>query len=257
MNDAVGPRGVYLALGDSLAVGIGSSDPARGGYVPRFFEMLRSEPESGVGSLVNVAISGETSESMISGGQLERALRAIADIGPELRLVTIDIGGNDLLWLAVNEPCASSPGGEACRRAVVSTVDRFEANFRAILERVTDAVGRSASPETRLIALTYYNPFSGTGHELEPAGDDALLGADRALDCPAALVESEKRGMNDAIVCTAREMGVEIADVYGRFLGRGEELTLIGQGDIHPNDAGFAEMAGVLVERYRSPRQPA
>lgn len=252
MDPADGQPGAYLALGDSLAVGVGSSNPGAGSYVARFFEMLQRQPGSGIGRLVNLAVSGETSDSLINGGQLERGLRTIAEIGPALRLVTIDIGGNDLLWLAVSEPCASSPNSDACRRAVISTLDRFEANYRAVLSRLLEAVTRSASPQTRLMAVTYYNPFSGTGDVLEPAGDDALLGVDRVLDCPAAGVESEKRGMNDAIACAARDLGIEVADVYGSFVGRGRELTLIGQGDIHPNDAGYAEMANALMDRYRS-----
>ena len=253
MDATTAAAGVYLALGDSLAVGVGSTDPARGGYVGRFFEMLQREPGSGIGRLVNLAISGETSGSLIAGGQLERGLRAIADIGPALRLVTLDIGGNDLLWLAMNEPCASSPNSEACRRAVIATLDRFEANYRAVLSRIVEAVARNSSADARVVAVTYYNPFSGTGHPIEPAGDDALLGIDRALDCAAAGVDPETRGMNDVIACSARELGMEVADVYGGFIGRGQSLTLIGYGDIHPNDAGYAEIANVLMNRYRTP----
>lgn len=236
-------------------MGVGSTDPASGGYVARFFEMLQRDPGSGIGRLVNVAISGETSASLIAGGQLERALHQIAEIGEDLRLVTLDIGGNDLLWLAANEPCASSPESDACRQAVVFTLDRFEANLRAVLERLVESIGR-AGAEPRVFAVTYYNPFSGTGHPLEAAGDDALLGVDRTLDCEAALADGEKRGMNDAIVCAAREYGAEVGDVYGRFIGRGAELTLIGYGDIHPNDAGYAEMAHVLMERFQTPTPP-
>ncbi len=241
-----GGGGVYLALGDSLAVGVGATDPATGGYVGRLFDALRAGGH--VDQLINLAVSGETSASMISGGQLEHALRTLTDLGPAVRVVTLDIGGNDLLWLAGSEPCASDPNSEACRRAVIGTLDRFEANYRAIAERVGGTARRAAGDGVALLALTYYNPFSGTGHPLELAGDEALLGADGRVDCGAASANEDHRGINDIIACVAAELGLDVADVYPQFVRRGAELTLIGYGDIHANDAGYAEMARVLAE---------
>ena len=249
-------RGVYVALGDSLAVGVGATDPARGGYVPRFFEFLRTESWTGITRLINLAVSGETSASLISGGQLERALRTLADEGPAVRVVTLDIGGNDLLWVAAGEPCASDPNSEACRRAVIGTLDRYQANFRAALARLVEAIERSGAARllddgARFFVLTYYNPFSGTGHELERAGDEALLGVDRTLDCVAAETNPDHRGINDIISCAAAALGAEAVDVYPSFVGRGDDLTLIGSGDVHANDAGYAAMADRLAEAYR------
>lgn len=70
--------GTYIALGDSLAVGVGASDPGTTGYVARVHAAL-SEPTAGphVTGLANLAVSGETSESLVRGGQLDAALDAI------------------------------------------------------------------------------------------------------------------------------------------------------------------------------------
>ena len=78
-------RPVYLALGDSLAFGIGASDPATTGYVPLFYDDLRSALPDHFDSkflmLENLAVGGpgapaggETTTTMIAGGQLDAAL---------------------------------------------------------------------------------------------------------------------------------------------------------------------------------------
>ncbi len=246
-------EGVYLALGDSLAVGVGASEPARFGYVARFFDAVRDDSGtgSGIGRLVNLAVSGETSTSLVSGGQLDEATRLLGDAAGAVPIVTLDIGGNDLLWLAASEPCASAPESDACRRAVVDTLDRFAANFHTALSRLAEASGGQDAGRVRVIVLTYYNPFSGTGHLLEGAADDALLGEDRTLDCTAAAADPDARGINDVIACVAAELGAEVADVHPAFARRGSELTLIGYGDVHANDAGYGVMAEVLEDRYR------
>ena len=38
---AATPPTVYLALGDSLAVGVGATDPTQFGYVPRLFRSVQ------------------------------------------------------------------------------------------------------------------------------------------------------------------------------------------------------------------------
>ena len=53
---------LYLALGDSLAAGVGASEPAQTGYVGLVFDALRTEPaspyrESGL-TLLNLGVSG-------------------------------------------------------------------------------------------------------------------------------------------------------------------------------------------------------
>src|SRR5688500_3155862 len=63
--------GTYPALGDSLAVGVGATRPQETGYVARLFA-----EQSAVEELRNLAVSGETSGSMIRNGQLASAIEA-------------------------------------------------------------------------------------------------------------------------------------------------------------------------------------
>ena len=134
----------------------------------------------------------------------------------------------------------------------------YETNFRSIVSRLAAAL-RDSAPAARLMTVTYYNPFSGTGHEIERAGDLALLGEDRRLDCEAAAASPDCRGLNDIVACVSADLttdalAVEFVDVYPAFAGRGLELTLIDSGDIHANDAGYAVMAERLAEAYQARR---
>src|SRR5215212_1530729 len=109
-------RGVYIAMGDSLARGIGATDPDQLGYVPRLFDFYRGTDHAGVDTLVNVAVRGATSRSLIAGGQLTNALTAINDPATDVRVVTLEIGGNDLVAeaLAPGSPCPEAPSSLAC-----------------------------------------------------------------------------------------------------------------------------------------------
>lgn len=239
--------GAYVALGDSLAVGVGASRPDALGYVAQLRATLTT-PADGqpqVTSLVNLAVSGETSGSMI-GGQLLEALTTIGNTA-DLALVTLDIGGNDLLRLLRTQQCASAPASSDCRQLVAQTLAEFEANYRVILSQLAAALDASA-PDALLAVMTYFNPFSGTDAPYEAAGDLALLGADGRLDCAAAEADVAARGMNDVIACVAAEDGASLADVHPAFAGLGLELTHIGSEDIHANDVGYRVIAETFAE---------
>jgi acyl-CoA thioesterase I len=245
-------EGSYLALGDSLAVGVGADDPEQGGYVPLIFEALSEEDgpfvgERRISELWNLAVSGETSASMRDGGQLDEAQERIAQSDPPVSLVTLDIGGNDLLALVRAEPCASDPDGDPCREQIRQTLDGFERNYRLILGTLVEVADRQEH-DVVVAVMTYFNPFSGTEHAYEVAGDRALLGVDGLLDCDAADASPEARGMNDIIACVAIELGARVVDVEPRFLGRGEQLTHILAEDIHTNDEGHREIADAFLE---------
>ncbi len=232
--------GTYLALGDSLAVGVGASRPDETGYVARIAQALSADEAMPRASLLrNLAISGETSASM-RAGQLDEAVRAIEAADPPVSLVTLDIGGNDLLALLRRPECASDPQGQACLTMLAGTLAAFEGRYRDILERLTDALVEHA-PGARLAVMTYFNAFSGTDAQYEAAGELALLGTDARLDCRATA--PEHRGMNDIIWCIGEDLGAITVDVQPRFAGLGLELTHIGSEDIHANDEGYAVIA--------------
>jgi lysophospholipase L1-like esterase len=243
---AAGPSTrAYVALGDSLAAGYGASDPARTGYVPLLFEYFQQPRQENVRVLRNLARPGETSDSFIAGGQLALALAAIEDPTTDTRVVTLDIGGNDLLFLTATEPCANDPGGQLCQTLVAAQLRKFAIYYTLILASLTSALGDDPGKET-LFVMTYYNPYGGTGQPYEPFADSALLGSDLVIDCDAQPGDP-RAGLNDLIACIGAASGAVVADVYPVFDDRALELTHIANGDIHPNDAGHAAIAQTFI----------
>ncbi|HEX8968785.1 MAG TPA: GDSL-type esterase/lipase family protein, partial [Chloroflexota bacterium] len=223
-----------------LAVGVGA--PPRVGYVPHLFAYLHGVPHAAVTQVTNLARGGETSVSfMLPGGQLDRALAVIADPTLDVRMVTLDIGGNDLLDLLGTTACQTDPAGAGCQQSVRTALLTFSTNFPGILLRLGTAL--AARGDARLAVMTYYNPFSGTGSRFEQPVQLAMEGSDGVVDCAADQTDISRVGLNDVIACTAAQMGVTVADVYPLFLGRSVELTHIAEGDIHPNAAGYATIA--------------
>lgn len=236
---------LYVALGDSLAYGIGASDRTRTAYVPLLFKYFKQPQTEKVRILRNVSRPGETSDSLIAAGQLALAVGAIVEPTTDTRVVTLDIGGNDLLFLVAAQPCQSDPGGDACQMLVAAQLVKFARNYSIILTTLQTALAEDPGEE-KLFVMTYYNPYSGTGHLYEAFADRALLGSDLVIDCSAPPGDA-RAGLNDLIACIGASSGAVVADVYPAFRGRGFELTNVAAGDIHPNDAGYAVIAQTFI----------
>src|SRR5215217_1719644 len=144
----------YVALGDSLAAGVG----ARQGYVDRYAEYLREDTGARV-ELTNLGISGQTSP------QLLRALRNDASTRRALRsaeVVTYNIGINDL-GQARGSYEAGTCGGAQDERCLRTAVEEFEGNWDAI----TGEILSLRSPDETIIrtAGLGYTPRAGKGFE--------------------------------------------------------------------------------------------
>jgi lysophospholipase L1-like esterase len=118
----------YVALGDSLAAGIG----ARRGYVDRYASYVRAD--TGVRlDVVNLGQSGQTSTQLLHAlredTSMRRALRG-ADV------ITFNIGINDLGHAGeayANGTCGREKDEECLRAAV----DEFEENWDAIIAELS------------------------------------------------------------------------------------------------------------------------
>lgn len=255
---------VYLALGDSLAQGWGNTTLEKYPYVPRFYNFLQAGHHSSVGQLTNLGYGGETSTSFITGvlpghptrnpSQLGQALMAIADPAMDVSVVTFDIGGNDLLGL-MQGPCAD-PNDPGCVPAAMQAIGLLAQNYAYSLLNVAGALGADPGEE-RFIVMTYYNPWSGTGSPYEGVVEMMLLGADQTVDCThfGDPNYAPYFGVNDVLACTPAYVGlgslVSVADVYPRFVGKGAELTYVSyNNNIHPNNAGYAQIANVFRDTY-------
>jgi lysophospholipase L1-like esterase len=118
----------YVALGDSLAAGIG----ARRGYVDRYASYVRADTGVRV-KVVNLGQSGQTSS------QLLHALREDTSVRRALRgaeVITFNIGINDLGHAGeayANGAC----GGENEEECLRAAVEKFEENWDAIIAELS------------------------------------------------------------------------------------------------------------------------
>ncbi len=147
------PSAYYVALGDSLAAGY-QPDPAIGrdqGYVARVHRALGHGTK-----LQNFGCDGATTTTLLSGGgsctygpassQLAAAERFLRRNRSQIRVVTIDIGGND-----VNRCAAGGTIDQACTLTALGTLST---NLGQIVSRL-----RAAAPSARIVGMTYYNPY--------------------------------------------------------------------------------------------------
>jgi lysophospholipase L1-like esterase len=208
---------------------VGASNPAVTGYVPQLYELLRQQlacqpagrPSCRSLALRNLGVGGATSTTLLAT-QLPAAVAELQarnnDPNPhnDVKVVTIDIGGNDLFGV-VSSSCAAGPTPE-CAALIQARLQTFAANFTQLRA--------AAGPDTAIIAMTYYNPLPSCRlASLAPLADAVLEGG------PGVPV-----GLNDLIRSIAAAHGVLVAETYGQ-LGPDE---LVGGSDcLHPNDAGY------------------
>lgn len=202
----------YVSLGDSLAVGVGSSDPVERGYAPLYRDALEREAGRKV-RLLQLGVSGETSTSFIGDypedSQLSRAEEALRRNSGAT--VTLSLGGNDLM----------QTGGypDAEREAAIAA---FGQNLDFILETLT----KSSDPAPRITVLAYYNPSPGSF-------TDRWIGR-----------------LNEEIRAVAEENGAPVAAGNRAFRNSEVEYTRHNRypWDIHPTDAGYKALADAFAE---------
>ena len=248
----------YLALGDSLAQGVQWSPTGdvltNHGYVDDLYPLLRLRAPNL--QLAKLGCSGETTTSMIAGGNPNCAYSgsqlaaAVAFLQThQVSLVTLDIGANDI------DACVSLAGvNQQCALGAGSTV---ASNLVIILGAL-----RAASPNTPIVGMNYYDPFLAA-YTLLPVNGPAF--AQQSLVATVAF--------NTVLGGAYALFYVPVADVARAFqitnstpipflnnLPLNVFLTLswtwmlapppFGP-DIHPNDFGYAVIAGAFVKQIQ------
>lgn len=244
----------YLALGDSITTGYA---PGGTTVASPFADQLAAEYGY---TLVNRAQDGETTASLLAKLEAEEIDVSGAD------LVTISIGGNDLLQalyqtVAAVYAASGATGSveETLAQLMTGTADAaawqamavFLQNF-AGSETVTDAVAaagvnlaailtavKTANPTARIILLNQYNPYS----HVEGAALKVLVSA----------VDTGVQALNTGLAAVAKAAGVAVADVYTPMKDAAENpcnANLAGASgfsiDIHPNQTGHNLIAATL-----------
>jgi lysophospholipase L1-like esterase len=216
----------YVALGDSLGAAVGVDDP-REGYVSRFHSWLEDNGGIQLG-LRNFSVSGETSGTLLAGGQLEAAESFAA--GTSVSVVTIDIGANDLLGHLGSADCSEDVTGTSCKQRLDAAIAAYRRNMVEIFDRL-----QSATPDATIVFLTTYNPFS--------------LGFEDAVEFERLSNEAVAR-LNETGAALGRERGIVVADGFGPMRGTTTLTTHMvdTEPDIHPNALGYDILTGAVVD---------
>lgn len=237
-DDVMGDQKLYLSLGDSLAEGRGASDAKYTAWVPLVAYGLGAEYE-----LVNMGVAGDDSRELID----RRLNNAVAEIqarandgvpGNEASVITLEIGGNDLLDiyfdLVLPGTCPSVTEAlqiPQCVQALEGALENYQPNLEYILDTL-----QANAPGVPIFLMTLYNPFSGGSVNLDRIGALALEGE---TDTPF------EEGLNDVIREVGAAKGATVVEWYEYFLGKVNEYI---SGDlIHPNDNGHQVMADAVL----------
>ena len=205
----------YVALGDSLAQGVqpatpplppgvtlGQSIETNAGYANDLYRHYRREFGRAL-TLVKLGCPGETSTSMLTGAgspcsypqgsQLAAALAFISAHRSQVKLITIDIGANDI------DGCATSTGiSQSC-------VDQGFAAVTHNLPLILGPLRKAAGPRTVIAGMNLYDPFLAE-YLTGPAGQQVATAS-------VALAQS----FNQLLGQNYQAFGVATADVQDAF----------------------------------------
>jgi lysophospholipase L1-like esterase len=235
--------GYYLSLGDSLAFGYQPDLVAAGDLNPADY---RSYAEDFAAmrpalTLVNYGCPGETTITMSGGGcawpsfalhdsygaaasQLDAAVAFLGSHLGQVKLISVDIGSNDLL--AVLGQCGSTD------------ISCIQAGIQQMAGRYAQIVGtlRALAPDAKIVLFNFYNPLALSF----PGSDTLAQGASTVVDQVAAA------------------FGASVADAFGAInhvAGSPSEKAFLcartwectSYQNIHPTDLGYRALAIALL----------
>jgi lysophospholipase L1-like esterase len=245
---------IYLSLGDSVPVWDGnhSFPNILTGYYRKDVPHLE---------LVNMACSGESTQSMIAhsdcapgGSQLKNAVDFLRQHRGSVALVTMDIGGNDVVY------CIGQRDSTTC---VTNGLHTMAAQLTYIL----DALHQAAGPNVPIVGMNVYNPLLGdllgpeSSRALAAEAIAALPTLNQDMDNDYGVSPSPVADVQDSFDAT--ELTHFVSSKWGRVpIAVARACTLLditchkgqseGFGD-DPNDAGakviakaFEQAIGVL-----------
>jgi lysophospholipase L1-like esterase len=221
----------YVALGDSLAVGTGTSYK---GYVDRYADYLRDDTSTQV-SVINLGQDGQTSSELLhilrnDASSREAVIAANA--------ITFNTGLNDLgrAGEAYENGTCGGADNQDCLRAAV---EAFKENWDTIIAELL-SLRSSSSTIIRTI---------GIGHTPKIFVDDAITtwpSEGKIEDFRALKPYLEE--VNYHIATTTADKDVPCVEVY-------LEKSHVNPDGVHPNDEGYQVIAEQLRELGYSPLQ--
>lgn len=230
------PANQFVALGDSITYGynLGNNQAPYPGAFPYVLGQAEGLPNA---SIHDLGVPGWTSTHLLTAlkaGQYTAALQ-------QAKLVTIDIGSNDLLHAAAPLLLAAAAGQPVTltlqdRLALQAGLEKIQANVPQIIKLV-----QQQAPNARIVLYNLYNPFSSK----------TSLGA----------VSAQMVSLANHIIAEAAAQaettpgGIVLAHAHAAFSGN--QAAYILPMDVHPTVTGQNALAtageSALVMTYVSP----
>lgn len=195
----------YLALGDSLAVGVqpnaaGASLPTSQGYADDLAAHLRERNQHL--TFVDLGCPGETTTTMLVGGcpfphsyndQVDAAVSFLTAHPHARTLVTLDIGANNV------DGCTTASG------ISITCVESGLITASGDLPKILGALTAAAGDRVEFAAMNYYNPFLALWLT-SPAGQQQAV----------ASVQLQTQ-LNGVLQQAYGAFGIPVVDVSGAF----------------------------------------
>ena len=253
----------YVALGSSFAAGPGI-DPI---VVPACGRSGRNYPNLVAGQLgydlVDVTSGGATvadvldrPQSLLTGGTVPPQLEAV---GPDADLVTVTVGGNDVGYLLTLLRCsyradpAGAPAAAAASFGTPIDAAAVDAALAALPGRLAGLVAavRDRAPRARVVLVDYLTVVPAQRSAAFPMSEEHRgLCADVARRLEAVTAAAARTDGAELVAASAASRGHAVGSaepwVTGWVFG---DLLSGGGAPYHPNAAGMAAVADLLVDR--------
>ena len=256
------PGNYYLALGDSLGVGVEAPGiptdttcqlATAPGYVCAFYRYLQqinpqiqleNVSESGANSCVLVHGFGNGSpcvDPLVSGtlpSQLDAAVQFLKAHPGQVSPITIDVGGDDFLPL-LGEAVSNLSGALAQAPAVLQS---YQVNVDTAL-----AALRAAAPSAEIIVANQYNPIGGAPSAVLPTGFGPAV--QQTLAALNGIMQQEAKKYNAVLADVAAAFD---ANPGGAYLLTFVLTSVVAGGlsnvNIHPTSDGYVVYTQTVIK---------
>lgn len=210
-----------IALGDSITFGLYLPSTSMTTPSPDAFPSLIANDENL--QVDNLGVPGWTSQDLLTSLTNSSTFQ---DSVRHAKVVTLDIGSNDLLSIASQDGILSSPNPTitpAEQQQFASAIQQFSRTLPAIVNRIQEL-----SPSSKIVLYNLYNPIPSTAPQLFAFGE-SLIGAENVI-----------------ISQCANQFQIPVADAYAAFAGHDD--TYLIPGNVHPDLLGQQVLASLGEE---------
>ncbi|WP_338749365.1 SGNH/GDSL hydrolase family protein [Janibacter alittae] len=188
------------------------------------------------------------------------------DLGDDVSLITMSVGGNDLGFADVVKDCVMNgesgvPMLDSCQD---THADRIEGRLDTLHDELVDTYDemQERAPDARVVIVGYPELFV---QDPDDSVSNLLFAEDQAW------MNEQAGALNDMLRSAAREAGVEFIDPTEAFRGHGigsgdpwindlnwggPGLSLVDPGSFHPNAQGHDALADLVEEQIKEPEYP-